>query len=229
MPCVLITGANRGLGLEFARQYRDAGWRVIACCRAPEQAPALQALGVEVEALEVPDADSLAALAHRLAGQPVNLLINNAGIYGAHAHQAFGTVDCASFLAAQQVNAFGPLAVTQALVSNLRAAVAAGGTATVAIVSSRMGSIGEMPGGSYIYRASKASVNMVGAGLSHDLKPDGIAVVLLHPGWVRTDMGGPDGMLDAPESVSGMRAAIAATSLDRTGLFVDYQGKELPW
>lgn len=229
MPCVLITGANRGLGLEFARQYQADGWRVIACCRSPEDAPALRALGVEVQALEVADAASVAALAQRLNGQALDLVINNAGIYGAHDRQAFGSVDSASFLEAQQINAFGPLAVTQALLPNLRAAVAASGLARVGIVSSRMGSIAEAPGGSYIYRASKAAVNMVGVSLAHDLKPDNIAVTLLHPGWVRTDMGGPDGQIDAPESVSGMRAVLADSSLKHSGLFIDYLGKELSW
>lgn len=229
MPCVLITGANRGLGLEFARQYQTDGWHVVACCRSAEQATALNGLGVRVESLEVADAASLSALAQRLDGLPIDLVINNAGIYGAHDHQAFGSVDGASFLQAQQINAFGPLAVTQTLLPNLRAAVTASGLARVGIVSSRMGSIAEAPGGNYIYRASKAAVNMVGASLAHDLKAEKIAVTLLHPGWVRTDMGGPDGQLDAPESVSGMRAVLANSSLERSGLFIDYLGKELSW
>lgn len=226
MSTVLITGASRGLGLEFARQYRADGWRVIACCRTPETASALSQLGVEVQALDVADPASIAELGRRLDGQAIDLLINNAGIYGHADHQVFGAVDAASFLEAQQTNVFAPLAMTQTLQPNLSLA----DKAVVAIVSSRMGAISEnTSGGEMIYRVSKASVNMVGVGMANALAPQGIAVVLLHPGWVRTDMGGPNGMIDAPESIQGMRAMIAQTSVASTGRFVDYQGKELPW
>lgn len=229
MPTVLITGANRGLGLEFARQYQADGWDVIACCRKPAEATELNALGVRVEALDVADEASVAVLKGRI-DVPIDLLLNNAGTYGARDAGRFGAVDAEEFLKVQRINALGPLLVTQALTSCLEKAAAERGEARVAVVSSKMGSIGEnTSGGSYIYRASKASANAVVRSMAHDLRERGIVVIVLHPGWVRTDMGGPNGLIDPPESVSGMRSVIASTPPDRAGCFFNYDGKEIPW
>lgn len=230
MPTVLITGANRGLGLEFARQYAADGWSVIACCRDPGGAAALRALGVRVEALDVADEGSAEALAERLAGAPIDLLVNNAGVMGDRAGRVFGQVTGDDFARTVTINAFGPLMVTQALAGNLKAAADAAGRATVAVVSSKMGSMADNgSGGAYVYRASKAAANAVGVSLARDLLDDGILTVILHPGWVRTDMGGPNGLIDAPESVTGMREVIARASRDTAGRFFDYKGQEIPW
>lgn len=230
MSTVLITGANRGLGLEFARQYKADGWNVIACCRAPAEADALNGLGVRVEALDVTDEPSVETLAERLGGAPIDLLINNAGVMGRRGDRVFGQVSRDSFADTLTINAFGPLAVTQGLAGNLKAAAEANGSARVAVVSSKMGSIADNgSGGAYAYRASKAAANAVAVSMARDLLDDDILTVILHPGWVRTDMGGPNGLIDAPESVSGMRQVIARASRDSAGHFYDYTGQEIPW
>lgn len=233
MPSVFITGANRGLGLEFVRQYVAEGWEVFAACRDPASASELTVLvdhGVQVVPLDVSSDKDVAALPQRLADHPLDLVINNAGIFGAQAHQSFGTLDAATFLAAQRVNAFAPLAITQGLLPNLRAAVQQRGQARVAMVSSRMGSISDnTTGGQYVYRASKASLNALCRCLCVDLAPLSIHVAVLHPGWVRTDMGGPQGQIDPPQSVAGMRAVLAALDAKQSGRFCDYQGKDVTW
>lgn len=230
MSTVLITGANRGLGLEFARQYVADGWDVIACCRDPDGADALKDLGVRVEALDVADEASVEALAERLAGEPIDLLVNNAGTAGGRRGRVFGQVDKANFETTLAVNALGPLLVTQGLAGNLKAAADAKGTAVVAVVSSKMGSMADNgSGGAYVYRASKAAANAIGRSMARDLLDDGILTVILHPGWVRTDMGGPGGLIDAPESVSGLRNVIARASRASAGRFFDYKGEEIPW
>lgn len=230
MSTVLITGANRGLGLEFVRQYQADGWDVIACCRDPDRAEALSGLGVRVEALDVVDPGSVGRLAERLDGQPIDLLVNNAGTSGDRAGRVFGQATRDDFAETVTINGFGPLAVTQGLIGNLKAAAKAGGSATVAVISSKMGSMADNgSGGAYVYRASKAAANAVGVSLARDLLDDGILTVILHPGWVRTDMGGPNGLIDAPESVTGMRRVIAGTSRDTVGRFFDYKGQEIPW
>lgn len=229
MPTVLITGASRGLGLEFARQYQADGWDVIACCRKPAEAAALTALGVRIEALDVADEASIAALKGRI-DVPLDLLVNNAGVYGAPEGGTFGQIDAENFLKVQRINALGPLLVTQALTPCLEKAAADRGSARVAVVSSLMGSITDnTTGGIYAYRASKAAANAVARSMAHDLRERGILVIVLHPGWVRTDMGGPNGQIDPPESVSGMRRVIAGTPPDRGGCFFNYDGKEIPW
>ncbi len=230
MPTVLITGANRGLGLEFVRQYMADGWEVIACCRDPEAAPELRGLGARVEALDVVDEASVEAFTERLGGLPIDLLVNNAGVMSAPSGRVFGSVTRQDFERTVTINGFGPLALTQALAGNLKAAADAEGTATVAVVSSKMGSMGDNGGGgAYVYRASKAAANAVAVSMARDLLDDGILTVILHPGWVRTDMGGPNGLIDAPESVSGMRAVIARASRETAGRFFDQQGQEIPW
>ena len=227
MPSVLITGANRGLGLEFTRQYAADGWRVFAACRDPAGARDLAAVegDVSAETLDVDDGPQVAALANKLSGQPIDVLINNAGIYGPKdvtrdtvVYDAWGQVF--------RTNAMSPLAVSAAFAAN----VAQGGQKKIITLSSIMGSIAENDSsGDFIYRSSKAAVNAVMKSLARDLKSEGITVAVLHPGWVRTDMGGPDASIEAPESVTGMRAVIAGLKESDSGRFLNYDGTEIPW
>lgn len=227
MPSVLITGANRGLGLEFTRQYAADGWRVFAACRDPAGARDLAAVegDVSAETLDVDDGPQVAALANKLSGQPIDVLINNAGIYGPKGV----TRDTVVYDAWGQVfrtNAMSPLAVSAAFAAN----VAQGGQKKIITLSSIMGSIAENDSsGDFIYRSSKAAVNAVMKSLAGDLKSEGITVAVLHPGWVRTDMGGPDASIEAPESVTGMRAVIAGLKESDSGRFLNYDGTEIPW
>jgi NAD(P)-dependent dehydrogenase (short-subunit alcohol dehydrogenase family) len=225
MPTVLITGANRGLGLEYARQYLADGWTVIGTAREPEKAAALQQLGkVEILPLDVGNRDSVMALARALQGRPLDLLISNAGIYGGK-RQSLGDMDYAAWAETFLTNTIGPFQLAEALLPNLRA----GKNAKLALMTSLMGSIADASAGSIIYRSSKTALNMVGHLLAVDLKPKGITVLLLHPGWVATDMGGQGAPLQPPESITGLRQVIAGATIAETGAYLDYQGKQLPW
>lgn len=226
---LLITGANRGLGLEFVKQYAEAGWQVIACCRWPDDARELQALAersgdqVEIHPLDVADFEEIDALALIMQGRPIDLLINNAGVYP---QSNFGEVDYEAWAEAFHINSMAPMKMAEAFVSH----IAASNLKKIVTVSSKMGSLDDnTSGSSYIYRSTKTAVNMVMKSLAIDLKPMGIASTILHPGWVRTDMGGPNGLIDAPESVAGMRRVIENLTLENSGRFVAYDGKEVPW
>lgn len=226
MSTVLITGANRGIGLELARQYAADGWRVIATCREPAQATALAAIaGVEIHALAVDDPAAIAGLAAALAGRTLDLLINNAGIMGPELPaQSCEGVDAAGWLQTLKVNSLAPLLLTLAL----RPALKPG--ATVATLSSQLGSIAENEsGGMYAYRASKAAVNMVNKSLAVDLRDDGIICLVLHPGWVQTDMGGAKAPVQVPDSVRGLRRVIDAATAADSGSFIAFDGRRLPW
>ena len=183
----LVTGSNRGIGLEFCTQLKQRGFDVIATCRKASKE--LNALGVEViENVEVSDPTSLQALAAKLAGRPIDWLINNAGIAGSLGLSDIDVAAVESFKRQYEVNSLGPLLTTQILSNNL------GDGSKVGLVTSRMGSIADNDsGGSYAYRMSKAALNAAGKSLSIDLKPLVIAVAILHPGWVRTDMTGQGG------------------------------------
>ena len=227
MPTVFITGASRGLGLEFARQYCTDDWRVIATCRDPAKAEILSAIGggLRIEALDVDDGASIASLAEKLKGESIDVLINNAGIFGPK-DLTRDNVDYDAWGRVFRTNVMGPLAVSSALLSNVENSEGK----SIATVTSRMGSIGDTTGGEeYIYRSSKAAVNMVMTCLANELAGDGVKVVLLHPGWVKTDMGGPDAAIDAKESVTGMRAVIAGLKENDSGGFLNYDGTEIPW
>jgi len=231
MPTILITGANRGLGLEFTRQYAADGWTVIAACRDPRAASALQALAadsagrIRIIAMNVADTASVKAAAAALAGEPVDILLNNAGV-GSPAGKTLGSLDYAAWLKVLDVNALGPPRVVEALVEN----VAKGERRLILTITSRMGSIDDnTSGGSYPYRSSKAAVNMVVKSLSLDLAPRGITCVLLHPGWVRTDMGGSSGKLTPAESIGELRRLIAKLGPKDSGKFYNYDGNEIPW
>ena len=228
MTTILVTGANRGIGLEFVRQYAAEGTDIIACCRKPEAAKELQALAktgkVRAMALDVGDAASAAGLAQALRGEAVDILINNAGVFGPE-RQSASQSDYDGFAYTFRVNGIGPLIVSQALHDNL----AQGHDKKLVVLTSKMGSISDSSGGALAYRASKAAVNMIMHVLAHDWAADGILVGILHPGWVKTEMGGPDALIAPQESVRGLRARIAELSPRTSGHYLDYRGKEIAW
>jgi NAD(P)-dependent dehydrogenase (short-subunit alcohol dehydrogenase family) len=215
----LITGCNRGIGLELARQLDQRGDHVIAVCR--KASPELKALDITViENIDVADAEGVDRLRAAIADRPIDVLINNAGVL---LSDSFGDLDYDAMLHQFKVNTLGPLRVTEALSENLRDG------AKVAIVTSRVGSIQDnSSGGHWGYRSSKTAVNMVGTNLMHELRPRGIAVALLHPGLVATDMTGRQGVAPS-ESARGLIERIDELSLDNSGRFVHAEGYELPW
>lgn len=222
MSNVLITGANRGIGLALATQSAERGDRVIAVCR--KSSIALKRLGVRIEAdVDVTDGASLAALARRLEGISIDVLVNNAGVLRRDSFDSFedSLDDCRLQF---EINTLAPLRVTRALLERLAP------SARVAIITSRMGSIADNDsGGYYGYRMSKAAVNIAGVSLAHELKPRGIAVALLHPGYVRTDMTGHSGHIDPAESAAGLIARIDALTLESSGGFWHANGEQLAW
>jgi NAD(P)-dependent dehydrogenase (short-subunit alcohol dehydrogenase family) len=225
---VLVTGANRGIGLEFARQYHGAGWRVIATARDPEAAKDLKALGagVRIVPLDVTRPESVAALAASLQGEPIDLLINNAGQGVGFRIRPLADLDMDEFERVMQVNALGPVRVTQALLPNLKA----GKGKTIVGLSSVLGSItANRQGGFYGYRESKAALDMFLRSLAAELGPDGFICIALNPGWVKTDMGGPDAQLAPEESVSGMRKVLEGLKPGDSGKFWSYDGTNIPW
>lgn len=226
MPSVLITGANRGIGLEFARQYAADGWRVFATCRDPDAAGELRAVSgdISVHRLNVIDAGQIAALAGELAGEAIDLLINNAGISG-RGGSAFGRIDYGVWEDTMRVNALAPALVTEAFAPHLER----GDRKCVVAISSRLGSISEMGGGYLIYGTSKAALNAAMKTLAADLRGRGITVAVLHPGWVATDMGGAGAPVSAEASVAAMRGIIAGLGPSDSGRFFDYGGDEIPW
>ncbi len=231
MPTVLVTGASRGLGLEFARQYGAEGWEVLACARAPERAEALQALAsspgkVAVHALDVTDFGAIDALAGRLQDVPIDLLINNAGTMGSRGG-TFGSSDFADWDDAFRLNTFAPMKMAEAFAPH----VARSADKKIVSISTIMASMARNSmGGFYAYRASKAALNAIMVSLAIDLgRRHGIVAAALHPGWVRTDMGGPRAEIDPRTSVEGMRRVIAGLTREQAGRFWGYDGSELPW
>ena len=228
MKTVLITGASRGIGLEFSRQYAMDGWRVLACSRSPS--PGLEKLSaqyperVKMHALNVADHEEIDRLGKLLAEESIDLLINNAGIYPDSG--GFGHTDYEKWMQAFNVNTMAPLRMAEAFVRQ----VASSSLKTVATLTSKMGSLSDNDsGGEYLYRTSKAAANMVVKSLSIDLKPSGITAVALHPGWVKTDMGGPSALISVEKSVSGMRQVLAKITIADSGKFIAYDGMEIPW
>ncbi|MEX2525864.1 MAG: SDR family oxidoreductase, partial [Gammaproteobacteria bacterium] len=222
---VLITGANRGIGLEFARQFTEKGYAVIGTARSPDEAEELRDLDARIVELDVADSASVKAMAKALQGTKIDILINNAGISG-HGAQSFRELDIDKLDWTFQVNSLGPMRVTQALHDNLLA----GEGKKILHVSSIMGSI-ELNdrGGVYGYRMSKTALNMFNKSLSLELADKGFICVVLHPGWVQTDMGGEQAPLEPEESISGMIRVIEGLDDSDNGRFYDYTGKELPW
>ena len=230
MTTVLVTGANRGIGLEFVRQYAAEGAGAIACCRDPAAASELQALAaasharVRVMKLDVASAADIAALKTALAGVPVDILINNAGISGPR-RQSADDIDLEGWLETFRVNTVAPVAVSQALHANLKA----GAEKKLAAITSQLGSTANNGGQRYAYRSSKAALNNAMRGLSRDWAGDGIAVGIYHPGWVKTDMGGQAAPVTPEQSVRGLRQRIAELGKANSGDYVDYAGHALAW
>ena len=227
MPTVLITGANRGLGFEFARQYADDGWRVVASCRDPAKADVMNAVegDVRVEKMNVDADESVNALADKLMDEPIDLLINNAGIYGPR-HQPAEDMDYEAWGQVLRTNTMSPFRVTMAFLPH----VLKGEKKIIASLTSRLGSLADnTSGGKYIYRSSKSALNGAMKGLSIDLAKDGIRMVLLHPGWASTDMGGSNAPVKPADSVAGMIGVIAGLKKGETGVFYDYDGDTVAW
>jgi NAD(P)-dependent dehydrogenase (short-subunit alcohol dehydrogenase family) len=220
MQHVVITGANRGIGLELARHYKAKGWKVTGTCR--KTSPELEEYAAQViEDIDVARADSLERLVAALQGQTIDLLINNAGILH---DDVLGSLDIASLRLQMEVNAFAPLLICEALLPNLDPG------SKIVNITSRMGSIGDNDsGGRYGYRASKAAFNAFGRSLAIDLKGRGIAVAQLHPGFVKTRMVNFGGILSTEESVAGLVERIETLNLQNSGSFWHCNGEELPW
>lgn len=236
MPRILITGANRGLGLEMARQYGEAGWRIMACCRDPKSAPELARLGAasggrtSLHRMEVTDAGQVKAVAAELKGQAIDVLFNNAGVLGGAidkpAPLSFGSIDYAAWEEVLRVNTLAPVRVAEAFVDH----VAASERKLMAFMSTYMASITSLnDGGYYQYRSSKAALNLVVKALSIDLKARGVRTLALHPGWVATDMGGSSAPVKAPESIRGIRQVIELYGKNETGQFYNYDGSKFSW
>ena len=219
MNKILVTGCNRGIGLQLCTQLHDRGDEVIGVCRSAS--PEISSLGIRIiEGIDVSDGDGVATLAKALDGESIDILINNAGILRS---DTLDSIDYDAMLEQYRVNTLGPLRVTRALLSNLDEG------SKVAIVSSRVGSIEDnSSGNNYGYRVSKVAVNMVGMNLRHDLEPRGIAVALLHPGYVATDMTGGTGIPPA-KSAKGLIERIDELDLENSGGFWHAEGYRLPW
>ena len=219
MTTALVTGCNRGIGLELVRQLHARGDHVIGVCRSASDE--LKDVGVRIiDGINVADAKAVARLKAELGEEPIDILINNAGILR---RESFGDIDYESMIEQYEVNALGPLRVVEALAGNLR------GGSKIAIVTSRVGSIEDNgSGGNWGYRASKTAVNMIGTNLMHELKPRGIEVAMLHPGLVATDMTGQHGISPA-KSASGLIARIDELNIENSGGFWHAEGYKLPW
>ena len=221
MATVVITGANRGIGLEMAKQYAADGWDVIGTAREPERAQELAAIDrVTVMQLDAADDASVEKFVRELGDQPVDLFINNAGIYGP------SEFDREAWRDLFNVNVIGPVRLATALKDN----VARSADRKMVVISSQVGSIAENETGSMIYyRTSKAAVNQAWTCLAKQWQDDGLTLAMLHPGWVQTDMGGENADLTPAESVEGMRAVIDGLTHDQNGKFYDHDGREIPW
>jgi len=225
VPTVLVIGASRGIGLEFARQYADDGARMIATYRNPDDAGHLRALGARPIELDVTDATGIAALAWHLDGEPLDLAIINAGVAPRPRTEKLVAPTPSDFDHVMHVNVRAPMQLIPILVPSLLAA-----KGKLVVMSSKMGSASLMTSpGSWLYRVSKAAVNSVLKAASLELGPQGVICMAFHPGWVRTDMGGREADLDPHESVAAMRRVIAAANASHNGKFLNYNGEQLAW
>jgi len=228
---LLITGASRGIGLEMVRSSMERGWRVYACCRHPQQAKSLLGLAalapdkISVHIADMRELATLQALAYELRNESIDMLINNAGVYGPDQNR-FGEVDVAGWQDAFQVNCIAPLKLAELMIGQLHG----GNQKIIACLSSKMASMADNgSGGSYIYRSSKAALNAVVKSMSIDLAAQGIKAVALHPGWVKTDMGGPHAEISTAESVSKMFEILLSLDTSDSGRFIDIDGSDIPW
>ncbi|MEQ9642974.1 MAG: SDR family oxidoreductase [Alphaproteobacteria bacterium] len=229
MPTVMITGASRGIGLEFVRQYAAEGWRIYACCRTPAKAEALQEIAkgsggkVTAHALDVDDEASVKAAAAELADAKIDVLINNAGINPAR-DNGLGDIDYDKWMDAFRTNVLGPVRVVEHFIDKLD------GEKKLITISSLMGSITEnQASNGIVYRSSKTAVNMAMDCIANGVNDKGIAVVAFHPGWVKTDMGGPNAAVEIPDSVSGMRKVIGELTAADNGTFRNFDGGRIAW
>lgn len=226
---VLITGANKGIGLEFTKQYIKT-YKVIACCRQPKIATELNNLAksnnnLQIMTLDINNKNHIDNLKHTLNDEPIDYLINNAGIYGIKGER-FINVDSSNMQNVIQTNAISTFMLCQALVNN----VIRSENKTIITISSKMASIADNQyGNSYAYRASKVALNAMMRSMSIDLKKDGIKVLILHPGWVKTSMGGDDAHIDVHTSVQGMMKLINDNNFWQSGDFYDYNREKIPW
>jgi NAD(P)-dependent dehydrogenase (short-subunit alcohol dehydrogenase family) len=231
MARILITGANRGLGLEFAKQYAQDGWDVLACCRVPKYAAELSRIedefpNLSVIELDVSNLSDVDKLAKQFEGIAIDVLLANAGIYGDEAGRGFGNLDYMQWQKNMMVNVFAPVKLTESFLPNLQL----GSQKKVVAMSSLMGSLADNgSGGSILYRSSKAALNAAMKSVAIDNRQKQIAVLILHPGWVKTDMGGSNAPMQIPESVQQMRETIANFSLAQSGEFLRYDATTLPW
>ena len=227
-PTILITGANRGLGLKFTELYAQRKFNVLATCRAPQNADRLLKLAeqhdlITIHPLDVGINEEIEDLAHKIKGVPIDILINNAGIWRS---SSLGSANKQAWLESFAINSIAPYEVIQALLPNIKMGV----LKKVVSITSKMGSIDDnTSGGSYIYRSSKSALNMIMRSLENDLRAYDITTLTLHPGWVQTDMGGMNALINDEQSVSGMMEVIDALNIKNSGRFIDYAGKHINW
>ena len=230
MATILVTGANRGIGLEFVKHYLDRGEQVIGTYRDIVSSDKLIQMGevydsLKTLTLDVSSDESLKYFSDQLGDIPIDIFINNAGVYGPR-NSTFNNVDEKNWIPVLRINAIAPLILTQLIIENLRRS----SVKKLIYITSKMGSIDDNKGGgSYVYRSSKTTLNAVVKNISIDLAREGMLVTLLHPGWVRTDMGGPNGLIDTNTSVSGMIKVIDGLEQSLSGSFFNYDGTEIPW
>ena len=228
MSTVLVTGANRGLGYEFVKQYSKSNFNVLACCRSSENAYELQELSkgvknIKIYELDVGNINIIKNLSQQLKNEKIDVLINNAGIYRS---STIGNINYDEWMESFRINTIAPYQIVEAFLDQILNS----DLKKVVSITSKMGSIDDnTTGGSYIYRSSKTALNSMMRSLTHDLVDRGIATLTLHPGWVRTDMGGPGGWIDSFESVQGMIREIDKLTIDDSGKYLDYAGKSINW
>jgi NAD(P)-dependent dehydrogenase (short-subunit alcohol dehydrogenase family) len=232
MSTILVTGSNRGLGLEWVRQYAREGHRVYATCRHPSEAYELQKLGqefagVSIHRMDVTKVDELYAMSVEILEEPVDILISNAGIYlEKYRDVALGSLNYMDWMKTFEINALGPVRVVETFLPN----VVRSSRRQVVVTSTHMASIADFAvPGAYYYRSTKAALNAVMEGLSHELEQQGVGLLIVHPGHVKTRMGGGGTTLMPPESVQGMKALVDQFTMQDTGRFIRYDGVEMPW
>lgn len=228
---ILITGASRGIGLEMVRYGMEKGWQVLACCRHPQQADKLLSMAqlsngcVSVYVADMAELATIQALAYELRNESIDMLINNAGVYGSE-RNSFGQVDAQDWVETFKVNTIAPLKMSEAFIEQL----CMGHNKVIACLSSKMGSMDDnTSGGSYIYRSSKAALNAIVKSLSIDLAEREIKCVVLHPGWVKTEMGGPNAEITTKECVSKIFDTLLSLKRKDSGRFIDIDGTDIAW
>ena len=227
---ILITGTNRGIGLEFVKHYLKKNEKVIATCRNKNSAKELLELknttnNLSLVELDVSNPNSINELTSKIIDQPIDIFINNAGVFGPR-NTEFGNFNAKEWLDVFNINTIAPLLITQKILKNLRL----GKNKKLVFISSKVGSIEENTGGSmYIYRSSKTALNQVIKSLSIDLKDENFIATALHPGWVQTDMGGQNALINTKTSVKGMAEVIDSLVLKNSGRFYNYDGSSISW